>query len=458
MPKKRPRVLRGKRQLTGELQIVNPHAAGIDVGAEQHWVSVPEGRDAQPVQMFGTFTADLERLADWLAVCGVTTVALEATGVYWIPLYEMLDQRGLQPRLVDSRSVGGRRRQKTDVLDCQWIRKLHTHGLLNAAFRPSNAFVELRSYQRQRKMLSECAADYIRRMQKALDLMNVKLHLVLSDITGVTGMRIIEAILAGKTQPEQLAELRDRGCKNSKAVFVEALKGNYRAEHVFALAQALDLYRIHLEKIAECDKRIQDTLNALEPKADASTLKPVATRGKRRKNQLHFDARNVLYGVAGVDLTAIPGLEAPSVLTILSETGTDLSAWENGEHFAAWLNLTSTRWVTGGKPIRVKAPKIRPNRAAQTLRLAAQTLERSKHTYLGAFFRRIRSRIGRPGAIKATAHKLALIIYAMLKNQTEYEEHGADYYERRFTARRFNSLKRQAATLGYELTPVTVVH
>ncbi|MFN2240583.1 MAG: IS110 family transposase, partial [Thermoanaerobaculia bacterium] len=203
--------------------------------------------------------------------------------------------------------------------------------------------------------------------------------------------------------------------------------------------------------------QIQATLEALEPKVDASRLAPVR-RAKRRKNQLHFEAREVLYAVAGVDLTAVPGLEAQSVLTILSETGTDMSAWPAGEHFAAWLNLPSNRWVTGGKPIRVKAPKIRPNRAAQALRLAAQTLERSKDTYLGAFFRRIRSRIGRPGAIKATAHKLALIIYSMLKNQSEYQELGADYYERRYREKRVNSLKTQAARLGYELTPVTVVH
>ena len=460
MPK-RPRILRSTREIIGEFPEVNPGAAGIDAGAEQHWVSVPEDRDSEPVRAFGTFTSDLHALAEWLRDCGITTVAIEATGVYWIPLFEILENRGLRPRLVDSRSIG-RRQKKTDVLDCQWIRKLHTYGLLDPAFRPSEDFLPLRAYRRQRQMLVEYASDHIRHMQKALDLMNVKLHLVVSDTVGVTGMRIIRAILDGKTEPLELAKLRERNCKQSEQRFIQALTGNYRSEHLFALQQALDLFELYQQKIAECDQKTEAALAVLEknaagPKKVPSSNLTVKARQKRRKNQLHFEARPVIYSLAGVNLTAIPGLESSSVLTILAETGTDMSPWPTAADFAAWLALAPNRWVTGGKRIPTKAPVVRPNRAAQAFRIAAQTLERA-NCALGAFFRRIRSRIGRPGAIKATAHKLAVIFFSMLKNQTEYSEPGVDYYEQRYRDRQIKSLKRQAATFGFNLIPAQEVH
>lgn len=452
---KRPRILRSKRQLIGDFSIVNPSAAGIDAGSEGHLVSVPEDRDPEPVRSFGTFTEDLHALADWLVRCGISTVAIEATGVYWIPLFEILEERGLNPKLIDSRSIG-RRSKKTDVLDCQWIRQLHTYGLLDAAFRPNGDILALRAFRRQQKMLVDYAADHVRHIQKALDLMNVKLHLVISDTVGVTGLKIIRAIIAGKTDPKELAALRERNCQSSEQDFVKALIGNYREEHLFALTQAVELFDIYQNKIKECDLKTAAALEKLEKAADASTLAKKKTK-KRRKNQPHFDARSLLFEVAGVDLTAIDGLESSSILTIVSETGTDMSPWQSGKDFSAWLALSPNNRITGGKLIFKKGPVVRPNRAAQAFRIAAQTLERAQCA-LGAFFRRVQSRLGRAGAIKATAHKLALIYYSMLKNKTAYRDLGVNYYEQRYRQRLLNSLHKKAATLGFTLTPLQEVH
>lgn len=452
---KRPRVLRSKRKIIGDLVVVNPNAAGIDAGSEEHWVSVPEDRSDEPVRSFGTFTADLHALADWLVECRINTVAIEATGVYWIPLFEILEERGLNPKLVDSRSIGSRRK-KTDVVDCQWIRQLHTYGLLNGAFRPSAAMLPLRALMRQRDMLVKYAADHIRHIQKALDLMNVKLHLAVSDTVGVTGLRIIRAILSGKRDPKELAELREPSCKSSEQTFVKALTGNYRAEHLFALKQAMDLFTTYQDKIKDCDAEIASALSAFDKTANAKSLAPKPAK-RRRKNQPHFDGRTLLYEITGVDLTCVPALEVSTILTILSETGTDMSAWSSGKHFSAWLSLSPNNRITGGKRIYKKVPVIRPNRAAQAFRVAAQTLERAKCA-LGAFFRRVQSRLGRSGAIKATAHKLALIFYSMLTSKTEYHEAGADYYELRYRERLLNSLKKKASELGFNLTPIQEVH
>lgn len=451
----RPRILRSQRKIIGPFEAVNPDAAGIDAGSEQHVVSVREDRTDEPVRTFGTFTTDLNALADWLVECGITTVAIEATGVYWIPLYEILEERGLKPKLVDSRSIG-RKTKKTDVLDCQWIRQLHMYGLLDGAFRPPAAMLPLRAYTRQRRMLIEYAADHIRHIQKALDLMNVKLHLVVSDTVGVTGMRIIEAILGGQHSPAKLAVLRDRGCKASEQEFIDALTGNYRPEHLFALEQAVALFKTYQSKIAECDKQIEAHLAKFEKRSASQKQLPVSKQA-RRKNQPHFDARTLLYQMVGIDLTAIDGLSSSSVLTILSETGTDMSPWNSGKNFAAWLALSPNNRITGGKRIRRKGLVIRPNRAAQAFRLAAQTLERA-HCAIGAFFRRIRSRHGREVAIKATAHKLATIFYAMLKNRTEYQDQGVEHYELRHREHRLKSLTKQAVALGFTLTPIQEVH
>lgn len=451
---KQPRVLRSQRKIIGHFDVLNPLAAGIDAGAKEHFVSVPEHCSDEPVRSFGTCTPDLHALADWLVACGITTVAIEATGVYWIPLYEILEERGLNPKLVDSRSVG-KRNKKTDVLDCQWLRQLHMFGLLDGAFRPTSDTLVLRSYNRHRRMLIEYAADHIRHIQKALELMNVKLNLVVSDIVGVTGLRIIRAILAGECDPAQLATLRDRSCKATEETFVNALIGNYREEHLFELKQALELYEIYQSKVAACDERIAQTLEHFAvPEGNSSAKR----KRSRRKNQPHFDMRELLVHVAGVDLVKIDGLSESSVLTLTSETGTDMSHWPSGKHFTAWLHLAPNTQVTGGKPIRKKGKKIHPNRAAQAFRLAAQTLERSTKCALGAFFRRIKSRHGRQAAIKATARKLALIYYSMLKNKTEYQDLGVTYYEARYRENLLNSMKKKALMLGFELTPLVAVH
>ena len=405
----RPRILRSHRKMIGPLEMVNPHAAGIDAGSEHHLVSVPEECSKEPVRTFGTFTCELEALAEWLIECGITTVAVEATGVYWIPLYEILDQRGLNPKLIDSRSLG-RRNKKTDVLDCQWIRQLHTHGLLDGAFRPPSEVLPLRAFTRQRKMLVEYASDHIRHIQKALELMNVKLHLIVSDTVGVTGLRIIHAILDGQRDPARLARLRDPGCRASEQEFVKALIGNYREEHLFTLKQAVELFDVYQAKIAECDRQIENYLSTLEKRNDPKKQLANKSRSGRRKNQPHFDGRTLLYERVGIDLTALPGLDSSSLLTILSETGTDMSPWPSGKSFASWLALSPNRRITGGKQIRKSGPVVRPNRAAQAFRIAAQTLERAQ-CGLGAFFRRMRSRHGRQSAIKDTAHKLAMIFY-----------------------------------------------
>lgn len=447
MPK-RPRFLRSRREIIGQFEVVHPNAAGIDAGSEHHLASVPEDRSEQPVRTFGTFTKDLTALADWLIACGITTVAVEATGVYWVPLYEILEERGLSPRLIDSRSIG-RRNKKTDVLDCQWIRQLHTFGLLDAAFRPGATILAVRTLMRQRKMLIEYAADHVRHMQKALDLMNVKLHLVVSDTTGVTALRIIRNIVAGQHQPSELAALREPSCHASEQMFIDALTGNYRPEQLFALRQAVELFDTYQSKIKACDDELERALTAIE-KRTSTTTQP---KRSRRKNQLHFDARTLLHQIARVDLTAIDGLEAASVLTILSETGTDMSPWPSGRHFASWLALSANNRITGGRPIRRKGPSIRPNRAAQAFRLAAQTLERA-NCGLGAFFRRIKARHGRPTAIKATAHKLALIFYSMLRNGTEYRRADANQYEERYREMLVQSLAKKAANLGFSLAPI----
>ena len=452
---KRPRVLRSQRQIIGQFEVIHPNAAGVDAGAEQHLVSVPEDRCDTPVRTFGTLTKDLHALAEWLLACGVTTVAIEATGVYWVPLYEILEERGLAPRLIDSRSIG-RRNKKTDVLDCQWIRQLHTYGLLDAAFRPPATMLVVRALMRQRKMLVEYAADHVRHMQKALDLMNVKLHLVVSDTTGVSALRIIRAILAGERRPSELAALREPSCRASEQAFIDALTGNYRREHLFALRQALELFDVYQTKIAACDAELADALTAVEARHEKPAAKSPQKR-KRRKNQLHFDARPLLQQIAGVDLAAISGFDTSTALTILSETGPDMSPWPSGKHFSAWLALSPNNRITGGKPIRTRGRLIRPNRAAQAFRLAAQTLERAG-CGLGAFFRRIKSRHGRQVAIKATAHKLALIFYSMLKHGDEYRPLASNEYEQRYQQALLKSLARRATALGFSLTPIEEVH
>ena len=365
----------GRQRQTGHLSQVNLNAAGIDVGASSHFVAVPEDRWDQPVREFEAFTADLYRLADWLTECGVETVAMESTGVYWIPLFGVLEERGFEVMLVDPRRIKNVPGRKSDVLDCQWLQQLHTYGLLSGAFRPEGEIRRLRSYLRQRTMPVEYAAQHVQHMHKALTQMNVKLQHVISDITGKTGMDIIEAIVGGERSPRRLARLRDPRTKADEKTIAKSLQGHWREEHIFELTQALELYRTYQGKIAQCDREIERQLERFEDHSDGE---PPAPNGKKRnqKNAPRFDVQVQLYRMTGVDLTRIDGVDAYTALKVISEVGTDMTRWPSAGHFASWLGLSPNNRITGGKVISSRT-KASANRAAKALRLAANALHRS---------------------------------------------------------------------------------
>lgn len=429
---------------------VNPNAAGIDVGGTSHFVAVSADRDADPVREFATFTNDLYRLADWLRACGIETVALESTGVYWIPLFQVLEERGFDVKLVDARQLKRVPGRKSDVLDCQWLQRLHTFGLLAGAFRPDDQTCVLRSYMRQRAMLTTYASQHVQHLQKALVQMNLQLQVVLTDITGTTGMRIIRAVLAGERDPDRLAALRDGRCKHSAATIAEALRGDWREEHLFALDQAVELIDAYQAKIAACDTRIQAHLQRFEDRSSSDDEPPPpGPKPRADRNDLSFDATAELHRVTGVDLTAIAGVQAHTALKVLSEIGRDMTRWPSAKHFGSWLGLAPNNRVSGGKVLSRRTMPT-ANRAATALRVAAQSLHRSKSA-LGAFLRRKAAHLGMPKAITATAYKLARIIYSMLANGSDFVEPGQDAYERAHTARVVHSLSRRAHDLGYDL-------
>jgi transposase len=465
MSRRKPKLSRSDPAAQALLETLNPHAAGIDVGATELWVAVLPGSVPPQAQAsdtpaavpanvccFGTFTADLEAIARWLRQCGVTTVAMESTGVYWIPLYDLLESAGFQVLLVDPRQVQRTpNRPKTDVHDCQWIQRLHSLGLLTAAFRPAERIRVWRSYQRHRANLIADAGRHLQRMHKALEQMNLKLTEVVSDLTGVTGMGIIKAILQGERDPKALAKLRDRRCQESAQTIALALQGTWQEEHLFELKQSLELYQYYHQQIGACDQAIEAHLKRLAlPEVEPLPSKPHVR--KRKPNEPTFDARNRLYQMVGVDLTVIEGIEASTAAVVLSEVGTDMSRWPSEKHFGSWLGLAPNPKKSGGK---VKSAATRPgaNRAAQALRLAAKNLQRS-HSALGAFFRRIAARRGVVKAITATAYKLARIIYALLKYGMAYVAQGLEAYEAAYRERLLRNLKRKAGALGYELTPL----
>ena len=393
-------------------------------------------------------------MADWLTECGVATVVMESTGVYWIPLFGVLEERGFQVMLVDPSRIKNVPGRKTDVLDCQWLQQFHTYGLLSGAFRPDEDIRRLRSYLRQRAMLVEDAAHHVQHMQKALTQMNLKLQHVISNITGKTGMRIIETIVMGERDPWKLAGLRDPRTRADQRTIAKSLQGHWREEHIFELTQALELYRGYQAKIAECDREIEAQLERFEDRSDGE---PPAPNGKRRnqKNAPRFDVQGHLYRMTGVDLTRIDGVEAYTALKVISEVGTDMTRWPNAKHFASWLGLSPNNRITGGKVISSKT-KASANRAAAALRLAANALHRSGSA-LGAFLRRKKAHLGAPKAITATAHKLARIIYSMLRYGHRYVDAGAEYYEHQYRQRALHTARRRAAQLGYHLVPITDV-
>ncbi len=434
---------------------LNPDAAGLDIGASEIWVAVPPDRDPNPVRSFATFTPDLRALADWLAACRVTTVAMESTGVYWIPIFELLEARGFEVYLVNAQHIHNVPGRKSDVQDCQWIQRLHTYGLLSASFRPEAEMVVLRAYLRQRAMLVEHRAPHIQHMQKALHQMNVQLTQVLSDITGVTGMQIIRAIVAGQHDPVVLARFRQPGCRSSQDEIAKALTGSYRAEHLFALKQALALYDAYTDQLAECDRQLERQYAASKPRFDpddpAHPLGPDPKSNSHSKNAPDFDVRTPLFKAVGVDLVAVDGFDESIAQTVLSEIGTQMDRWRTVKHFCSWLGLAPHNDITGGKVVRRHLLKTH-NRAAQALRLAAQAAGRSDSA-LGDYFRRMRARVGPKDAITATAHKLARIVYQMLKHRQSYNPLTPEAYNARLRQRELKSLTRRAARLGLTLTP-----
>jgi len=437
-------------KLPKHLECINQNAAGIDVGSREHYVCVPDDRDVQPVRTYGCYTPDLEAMAQWLGDCGIETVAMESTGVYWIPVYRVLEAHGFEVYLVNARHIKYVPGRKTDVLDCQWLHKLHTFGLLSGSFVPSHDVDALRTYWRQRKNLVQSASRQIQHMQKAMTQTNLHLHVVLSDIGGVTGMKIIRAIVNGERNPDKLAALRHPSVRKSAGEIANALTGHYRDEHIFALRQAVELYDVYQDKIADCDRQLQQRLSQLETKAGSCELKDAASKKnkrRRRKNEPYFDLRSEVHRITGVDLTQIPGIDAMTAFTVISEC--EIHAFPTAKQFASWLGLCPNNAITGGVVHR-RSTKTVYNRIANALRVAAQSLHRST-SYLGAYYRRKRQRLGAPKAITATAHKLARLIYNMLTQGQDYVERSQEQEQREYQERRVHYFIKQLTGVGFEI-------
>lgn len=451
MKRQRRRPAPKPRTSPAVLERLHPDAAGIDCGSAEHFVAVPPDRDPTPVRSFPTFTGDLHRLADWLTACRVTHVAMEATGVYWIPIFEILEARGFAVILVNARHVKNLPGRKSDVSDCEWLRDLHTLGLLRGSFRPTDGIVALRGYLRHRATLIESTGALVQRMQKALVQMNVQLPVVVSDITGVTGLKILRDIVAGRRDPQQLAQHRDPRCRVSPADLVAALTGNYRPEHVFVLQQNLELYDTYQQQLAACDTAIETHLAQLTAQVapPPTPLAPARRRHGAYDNQPRFDLRTPLHHLTGADLSQIDGLGPYNALRLLAEIGTDMTRWPTDKHFTSWLTLAPQNKISGGRLLSSRTARS-ANRAAAILRLAAQTLARTQ-TALGAFYRRVAFRIGAAKAITATARKLAILVYHTLKNHLVYVDPGADAYDAQHRTRVVRRLRQRATTLGFGL-------
>lgn len=433
------------------LTIMNPNAAGIDIGSRSHYVAVPEGRDTQTVRKFGCFTIDIYLMAKWLDECNVDTIAMESTGVYWIPVFQILEQRGFKVILVNARHIKNVPGRKSDVQDCQWIQQLHSFGLLNGSFRPKDEICVLRSYIRQRDTLIKSSTSIINRMQKSLTQMNIQFHRVISDITGTTGTRIIEAILNGERNSLVLAKMKDPRIRSDLNTLAKSLEGDYREEHIFTLKQEYELYKVHRQKILECDTEIERCLHDFDSKVDPakSPLPKPKTCSSKRRNGPSFDLRTHLYRITGVDLTRINGVDVNTAQAIVSEVGINMEKWRSEKHFTSWLGLSPNNKITGDKIKGTKTKKV-VNRAAVAFRLAAQSLTNSKSA-LGAYYRRMRTRLGGPKAITATARKLACIFYQMLRYGKDFVDSGLDYYEKKYQQKVLNNIKRRAKQLGYQV-------
>lgn len=432
--------------------MTNPNAAAVDIGCAEHWVAVPPGRSKDAVRKFGCCTVELEALADWLVQCRVDTVVLEATGNYWMVLYDLLEERQLRPIVVNPRYAKNMSGKKGDIPDCQWMQKLHSYGLFANSFRPNEPLRALRTYLRQRESLVVAAGQCLQHMQKALTEMNVQLANVISDISGDTGLRIIDAILAGERDPKRLARLKDGRIRASEAAMADALAGYFKTEHLFVLKQARLSYTHFQEQILQCQGQIQQQMRAIESRVEpaASGAKGVANQTEGDQPQAQsFNLQSELRRIVGVDLTAIDGIGALTAQVVLSETGTNMNPWPTEKHFASWLGLCPDHRISGGK---VLARSTRPvvNRARHALRMSAYTLEHS-HSALGAKYRRLKRRLGAPKAIVAMAHHLARLIYRMIKFGQEYIDKGKEAYEAKYREHRLRWLEKQAKELNLQL-------
>jgi transposase len=458
--RKRERSRKRKRGMCGQDQpILEPNAAGIDVGAREMYVAVPPDRDRDPVRVFGTFTDDLDRLVNWLLECGITTVAMESTGVYWIPVYEMLADHGLRPCLVNARHMKNVPGRRTDWHDCQWLQYLHSVGLLRPAFRPEQAVCVVRAILRHRSELVQMAAQHVQHMQKALTQMNLQIQHVISDITGFTGLAIVDAILAGERNPEQLASLRDPRIKADQETIRKSLVGDWRHEHLFTLRLSRQMFEHYQQQILACEKEMQKQLGEFSWRVnpDEKPLPPDTKHKRNRRNRLskkragdfHFDLRTEMYKLFGVDVTRIPGLDALA-LQLFSEVGRDLSRFPTAAQFSSWCGLCPDNDVSGGTVW--KGGRRINHRVGHIFRLAAHSLHHNL-TPLGDYLRRMKAKAGPKAATTATAHKIAIIFYKLVKNQVEYDE---TIWSARDAARqkRFEEkVKRQARKLGFELVP-----
>jgi transposase len=433
-----------KQKQTIEMLMVNPHAAGIDIGSKEHWVAVPPGHDSVSVRCFSAFTEDLHAIAAWLKQCRVTTVAMESTGVYWIPLFLILEEYGLEVVLVNASHVKNVSGRKTDEKDCQWIQKLHTCGLLTASYQPDAKTRELRSYVRHRKNLSQSAQVHVLRMQKALEQMNIKIHLVLSDITGKSGMAIVKAVLKGQYDPEQLCKLVDPRVKASREEIKKSLKGTWKQEHLFELRQSVELYEFHEQKLAECDGQIQEVISSFSKEDEGSSSKPPEKQPGETTG-----LKDYLKTIFGVDITEIWGIKEDMAIELLSEIGMDMSKWKTDKHFTSWLGLCPNNKISGGKIISSKVQKKR-NKAGQLFRMVAYAIQRSDH-WLGSFYRKMRSKGGPKKAIVATARKLAVIFYKMVSTKQPFTPIRKEVYEEMYRTQKIKQLEKQALKLGFVL-------
>jgi transposase len=436
--------------------VLHPNAAGVDIASREHYVAVNPGADEQSIRAFGCFTEDLYAIAEWLIKCNVDTVAMEATGIYWISLYLILEEAGIDVVLVNARHVKNVSGKKSDVKDAEWIRQLHSCGLLSASFQPDHFIRTLRTFMRHRKNLTDMAATHIHMMQKAMEQMNIKLQNVIADITGKSGQAIIEAILEGERRPEVLVQLLDGRIKASHEAVAKSLQGVWKDENLFELKQSFELYHFYRSKIKECDEKIQVHLVTKMPVlSNENATSKKHHKAKNNKNNLSFDATEILRQITGTDLTEIFGITDTNAIEIISEVGLNMNKWPTEKSFTAWLNLAPNNKITGGKVISSKTQK-RKSKAGQIFKMAAFAVQRSKN-WLAIFYHRIKSRCGVKKAITATARKIAVIFYKMMKEKIVFNPISADTYMQTFKEKQLKKLKRQAHRLGLVLIPNEIV-